>query len=252
VRRTLRWALVTTVATALVLVGLAATLVESPREREQVDAADQVARSYRLTLDRYTAQTAAAIRRQHDKDPDRYVALLRLIEKRDKQAPKISRRGTTAYGREHSDAYRNTDELKRVALSQFDELENHLRRTAVPDSRLIVAARRLLDLSPAELLKDDPVVTGAPLRDVVVPAYEKASRRLDKAGVPADAGVLAADLASYAERVISMTKSGAKKVDRGEPFFFDLGQADGLTRRLATYEALVQQAVDDLVETIAV
>lgn len=249
----LRAHVVATVVIGLVLGGVGYAVAESPEQRAEVRAATRVAEAYEARLDRYAADTAEAIRTQHDKDADGYVALLEVVEKRRAKAPQPPRDGTTAYGREHSGAYRGAAKLRTVALSQFDLLAAYLRDVAIPTSAFIRAGKKLVKLSPATLLGDTPIVSGAPLRDLVLPPYRSAARRLDKVEVPDDAKLLALDLTTYGKDVISSTKDGADAIDEGKPFFFNIQErATGLFKRLLQFETVIQNNVSEQVDSVAV
>ncbi len=116
-------------------------------------------------------------------------------------------------------------------------LEAYLRSRAIPHSKFIAAGKKLVGLRPGTLLGDDPVLSGDPLRERVLPAYEKARKRLKKQDTPKGSELLQLDLMTYANDIISMTKDGAKKIDEQKAFFFQLGDRPvELFQRLAALE----------------
>ena len=107
-------------------------------------------------------------------------------------------------------------------------------------------------LRPGTLLGKDPVLSGFPLRERVLPAYEKARDALKKQDTPKGSELLQVDLMTYASDMISTTKDGAKKIDEQKAFFFQLGDRPvKLFQRLATMETAIRVQVAQQVEIVA-
>jgi hypothetical protein len=251
-RSRLRLAIVVTFVIGLVVVGLGSVVAKSPEQRDEIRAADRVAQRFDAAVDRYVASAAAELKSQHDADQDGYPALLDLAKGKIAEAPNLRPGGTTSYGREHSDDYRDAADHRSAALAPLKDLEAYLRTRAIPDSRFIAAGKKLVALRPGTLLGDEPVVDGDPLRKRVLPAYEKARARMKKQETPEGSELLQLDLMTYANDVISMTKEGARKIDDQKAFFFQLGDRPvKLFRRLAAIESAIQVQVAQQVEIVA-
>jgi hypothetical protein len=239
-------------AICLVLAGIGLAVAKSPEQRDQIRAADRVAQRFDANIDRYAVSAAEELKSKHDADQDGYPALLKLVKGKIADAPRLRTAGTTAYGRNHSDGYQGARERRSAALAPFEDLEVYLRTRAVPDSKFIAAGKKLVGLRPGTLLGKDPVYNGAPLRERVLPAYEKARDALKKQDTPEGSELLQTDLVTYANDVISMTKDGAKKIDAQKAFFFQLGDRPvKLFQRLATMESAIRVQVAQQVEIVA-
>lgn len=248
----LRLAVVATFVAGLVLTGLSAVVAKSPEQRDEIRAADRVAQRFDTAIERYVAAAAQDLKSKHDADQDGYPALLELANDKIADAPQLRAGDTTSYGREHSGDYQDAGNRRTAALMPLKQLESYLRTQAIPDSKFIAAGKKLVALRPATLLGKEPVVNGDPLRERVLPAYEKARARLKKQDTPKGSELLQLDLMTYANDVISMTKKGAKKIDDQEAFFFELGDRPvELFRRLATMESTIQVQVAQQVEIVA-
>lgn len=248
-RRRLGVSIAATVVTGLVLSGLALTIAKSPQERDEIRAADNVARIFDDNLDRYVAESGPAVRRVHARDTDGYPALLRFLEERIANAPDLPSRGTTAYGRSHSEAYKQELGRRKFALMPLVGLSTYLRARAIPNSRFVSAGRKLVKLSPESLLSKEPITTGRALRELVLPAFEKARDRMKAQQAPEGSDLLLLDLNTYADDVIAMTEKGAKALDEGKPFFYELGdRPDQLYQRLVAVESAIENDVSQKVE----
>ena len=167
-------------------------------------------------------------------------------------APRLRPGATTSYGRQHSDDYKNANDRRAAALAPLTTLQAYLKREAIPTSKFIAAGKKLVALRPGTLLGDDPILSGEPLRKKVLPAYEKARKRVKNLDTPKGAELLQLDLVTYADDIISMTKDGAKKIDDRKAFFFQLGDRPvQLFQRLATLEKGIQVQVAQQVEIVA-
>lgn len=240
-RRRLRAFTVTSIVIGLALVLAGLVVVDSPAERAEVRAADRVAARHDKAVKRFTTTTAASIAGRKTNNNKDFSALLSYVDERLDAAPRISTNGTTPFGRKHSRAYRTADERQKFALQPFRSLASFLRDGAIPDLAFIAAGRKLVQVSPAKILEGIPVFTGTPLREFVLPAFEKARTDLKKQKPPADSKLLGVDLETYADDVISMTKDGADKLDRQTNFVFDFGaRPDDLFRRLGIVETTIK------------
>ena len=146
----------------------------------------------------------------------------------------MSTKGTTPYGRAHSHRYETAMARQKLALKPYRSLSTYLTKQALPAFTFAGAGIKLVQVNPGKLLGTTPVYTGAPLRDLVLPAFEKARDKVAKQPVPADSELLSLDLKTYADDIISMTKDGAKKIDAGKPFQFSFG-----TRPQDLYKRLI-------------
>jgi hypothetical protein len=251
-RTRLRLAVVATFVIGLIIIGVGSVVAKSPEQRDEIRAADRVAQRFDAAVERYVVAAAVEVKSKHDADQDGYPALLDLVQDKIADAPRLHPGKSTSYGREHSDDYREVGEQRTAALKPLKDLELYLRTQAIPDSRFIAAGKKLVALRPGTLLGDDPVVNGDPLRERVLPAYEKARSRMKKQDAPKGSELLRLDLMTYANDMISMTKDGAKKIDDQKAFFFQLGDRPvELFRRLATLESTIQIQVAQQVEIVA-
>lgn len=241
-----------TFVVGLVVAGLGSVVAKSPEQRDQIRAADRVAHRFDDKIGRYAADAAKQLKSKHDADRDNYSALLKLSQDKLKHAPRMSPAGTTAYGRRNSGDYRDAQDRRAAALAPLEDLEAYLRTRAVPGSKFIAAGKKLVALRPGTLLGKDPVLSGTPLRERVLPAYEKARDALKKQDTPEGSELLQVDLMTYANDLIAMTKDGAKKIDEQKAFFFQLGDRPvKLFQRLATIESAIRVQVAQQVEIVA-
>jgi hypothetical protein len=251
-RSRLRGAVVVTFVLGLVLSGVGAVVAKSPEERRQIAAADRAAQRFDKAIDRYAGAAAGSLKRRHDADKDGYPALLKAVASELEDAPRLSSDGTTPYGRAHSDDYRKAVDKRSLALQPLASLRTYLEDSAIPCSRFITAGKKLVQLRPGTLLGDDPVYSGQPLRDRVLPPYKKARTLVKDQDPPSGAELLQLDLTTFADDMIAMTKDGAKKIDDQKPFFFELGNRPvELLRRLAELEAVTQGQVAERVDLLA-
>ncbi|MGB9013148.1 MAG: hypothetical protein WCB95_09870 [Aeromicrobium sp.] len=241
-----------TVVAGLVLTALTWAVVESPDERRQIAAADAAAAKFRVQLYRFMAGAVSLVADQYDEDVDDYRALLKVVNTQLEAVPRIDEKGTTAYGRRQSDDYNAAKRRDAFVTKPLRDLSSHLERRAIPDAAFAAAAHKLIRLDPAKLLGPGPVFNGAPLLDKVVPAYRKARKRLARQEAPEGAELLQADLLTYADDVIDMSKNGAAKIDVGEPFYFQLADRQaGLNKRVVAVESIMQIEVGDEVDFLA-
>lgn len=251
-RSRLRRAVVATFVIGLVVSGIGSVVAKSPEQRDQIRAADRVAERFDASLERYVTSAADELNSKHDEDQDGYPAMLQLAQDKIADAPQLAPGKTTSYGREHSGDYQDAENRRTAALTPLKDLEAYLRTRAIPDSKFIAAGKKLVALRPGTLLGKDPVVDGGPLRERVLPAYEKARDRMKKQDTPKGSELLALDLMTYANDVISMTKEGARKIDDQKAFYFQLGDRPvGLFQRLAALESAIQVQVAQQVEIVA-
>jgi len=240
----MRRAIALTMVLGLAGAGLAAAKGDTGQQREQTRAADAVVKGFHEKLARFDAKQSKLLGAAVAKDVDNYARLLTTADHAVAQAPKVPTRGTTAYGREHSDSYRDAINERDGIVTPYENLVRLLRTRAIPTSKFIIAARAAVLVDPAKLLKDQVIVTGEPLREFVLPAFKKARARLKKQPVPQDAGLLAADLLAFVDGAIRQTREGADRIDDGKPFFFDFGtQPHDLLVRLTGLETQVAREV---------
>ncbi|KQY58760.1 hypothetical protein ASD11_03745 [Aeromicrobium sp. Root495] len=239
---------IATVALGTVAVALALRQPSAAQERE-VRAADERARSYARRLDAALVTFAEQSRHDVNQHAEDLAKALALVRRHVTEVPEVSADGTTSYGRAHSLEYRAAEGRRGLALRPFVQLVRVLEE-AVDVQAFIRAGTDVIGINPLELLAGTPVVTGEPLRDRVVPAYESARKRLKRQDVPPGSAVLGRDLQTYVSDAITMTKDGADAIDAGRPFRFDFGtRPQDLQRRLAELNASVVasalQAVDE-------
>ena len=240
----MRRAIVLTIVLGLAGTGLAAAGGDSGGQREQARAADAAVKGFHERLAAFDAKQSKLLGAAVAKDVDNYARLLKVADRAVAQAPEVPTRGTTAYGREHSDDYRDAINERDGIVAPYETLARVLRSRAIPASKFIIAARAAVLVDPAKLLKDKVIATGEPLREFVVPAFKKARARLKKQAVPADAELLAADLLAFVDGAIRQTRDGADRIDEGKPFFFDFGtQPQDLLVRLTGLETQVAREV---------
>ncbi|MEH3033944.1 MAG: alpha/beta fold hydrolase [Aeromicrobium erythreum] len=249
-----RWgrrAVVATVVLGLVCVAVALTR-PSPAQRDQVAAADRVASRYERALDEAVPRFAEKVRQGVLDNTDDFAEAHDVLRAAVKRVPRIPTAGTTAYGRSHSERYREARTRRDVELEPYVTLAATL-EVAERAQAFIEAGTKVIRVNPAKLLEDQAVTTGRPLRDEVVPAFRKARSDLAKHPPPKGSEVLARDLRTYLKDAISTTEDGADALDAGRPFFFDFGKRpQDLQRRLQTLQrTLVAQVVQVLDEVVA-
>ncbi len=249
VRRRARFALIATPVLGLVA-SLVAVSLPSPQERAEVRAADRVAVRYEQDLDAAASRFGERVVTIVRANTDDFERALKLVQERTRSVPRIPERGTTDYGREHSDRFQEARSRRDLALRPYLRLVRTL-RAAVPIQEFIEAGTRAIRINPTKLLSDVVVVDGSPLRDIVVPRYRKARQDLKKHPAPPGSEVLGRDLDRYVKDAITSAQEGADDIDAGLPFFFDFGRRpQDLQRRLVSLQAtLASQVLQVLDET---
>ncbi len=249
VRRRARFALVATPVLGLVA-SLVAVSLPSPEQRAEVRAADVVAARYEKDLDAATSRFSSQVTTIVRDNTDDFGRALALVQKRTRSVPRIPEKGTSAYGREHSDRYQEARSRRDLALRPYLRLVRTL-RSAVTIQEFIEAGTRTIRINPTKLLSDVVVVDGSPLREIVVPRYRAARKDLKKHPAPPGSEVLGRDLDRYVKDAITSAEEGADDIDAGRPFFFDFGRRpQDLQRRLVSLQStLATQVLQVLDET---
>lgn len=238
----LRLTTAVSVAIGVVIVICALVVIPSPGERAQVSDATRASDRFDRSVERFLTSVYAAISARFDDDMVDYSSARTLIETKIAAAPLISPRGTTTYGRLHSERYRNATGRRKIALAPLRSFSSYLESTAVPGLKFVKAGEKLVLVSPSKLLDGVAVYSGAPLRDLVAPPLTKASKKFKVLRAPTGAELLKLDLSRYAKDILAMTKDGAAKIDRGLPFFFDLGtRPRDLYRRLEAVALMIHR-----------
>lgn len=252
-RRRVVWRGFRAITVLTVLLGVLAVVVAvclpSPDEQREVDAADRQAERYATRLDAALASFGEQSRTDVADHVDDLEKALALVRRHVRAVPRISSTGTTAYGRAHSLQYRAAKGRRSLALRPFVALVRVLEE-AVAAQAFVRAGTRAIGINPLELLDGFSVLTGAPLRERVVPAYQDARKQLLAHAAPSGSAVLGRDLMTYVSDAITTTRDGADDIDAGRPFHFDFGtRPQDLQRRLASLNTSVAssalQAVDE-------
>ncbi len=239
-RNRLRAITALSVVIAVVVVGAGSVLVKSPAERDQIDAANRISARFDTALEQYTASTASNAAGKNPKTKKDLQGLLAFVKSRLKKAPVIPTKGTTAYGRSHSHDYETAMRRQKLALKPLQSLSSYLEGEAIPAFSFANAGIKLVQVNPVKVLGPTPLYTGAPLHDLVLPAFEKARDKLKKQITPQGAELLQLDLMTYANDVIGMTKKGVKAIDAGKAFHFEFGtRPEDLYKRLIAVESAV-------------
>lgn len=225
-------------ALALVLCAIGAAVAQSPQERAEITIAANVARVYDQDLSAFLDKSNLEIRKKASDTIGKSRPLLDLVDKRLKDVPKMSSDGTTAYGRANSDAYQAAVARQKAVLDTYGRLATQLRKRVLPIQSFLDAAKELLLIDPGELLKDMPILSGWPLREHVIPEYEKAQAELKKQEAPPGEDKFFKELKDFAADTIKETKDGAEKLDAGEVFFFEHSELPNqLYRRLIVIDS---------------
>lgn len=233
-RNRLRAVVALTVILAAGTLALAFTVVPSPAQKEEVRAADRVARAYESELERSVAGLGAYVIKRRFENETNYRKLHDEVAGRLDEVPRISKEGTTGYGRTHSREYRTAAARRELELRQFRAFTAYLEDRAIPRQAFVEAGIKLVKINPRKLLEGFIVqYSGVALRTEVVPAYRKARKKLLAQKPANEDAELARDLVTYADDTIEMTRDGAADIDAGRPFFFDFGDRPTvLLRRL--------------------
>ena len=254
-RRRVVWRGFPTAAAVTVLMGCLALVVAiglpSPTQRREVEAADRVAARYAEILEANLVVFGEKTRQDVADHADDFATALTLVRRHVTAVPRISSRGTTAYGRAHSLEYRSAKGRRGLALRPFVQLVRVL-EDAVRAQAFVRAGTKAIRINPLELLDGTPVVTGESLRELVEPAYRAARRTLQRHAAPTGSALLGQDLLTYVSDAITMTREGADDIDAGRPFRFDFGtRPQDLQRRLAALNASVASSVLQAVDETA-
>ena len=248
-RTSFRVALLVTVLIAAAALVLAITVVPSTEQKEQVQQAGRVAKTYERTLARSTDDLAAYVVKRRFENETNYQKLYDQVTARMKDVPRIPTKGTTAYGREHSRDYRTARARRGLELKQFRDFTERLEAEVIPRQEFVETGIDIVKINPVKLLEGFAVFSGEPLRTEVVPAYRKVEKRLEKQKpAPADAE-LARDLERYVDDALKMTRDGADDIDAGRAFFFDFGdKPEALLTRLEATQRAIAAEVSTMVQ----
>ncbi|RYJ01170.1 MAG: hypothetical protein EON52_22035 [Actinomycetales bacterium] len=254
-RRRVVWRGFPVITVVTVLLGCLALVVAvrlpSPTQQREVDAADRAAGRYAKALDADLVAFGESTRDDVADHLDDLDQALALVRRHVTAVPRISTRGTTAYGRSHSLEYRAAKGRRSLALRPFVQLVRVL-EGAVQTQGFIRAGTHAIEINPLELLDGTPVLTGEPLRELVVPEYKAARTKLQRHPAPSGSALLGQDLLTYVSGVIATTRDGADDIDAGRPFRFDFGtRPQDLQRRLAQLSASVVSSVLQAVDETA-
>lgn len=228
-------------AFALAAIALGGAVSRTPEERTEVTEAANIARRYDQHLSTFMDKANEDIRRKATDSVGKSRKLLALVDERINNVPKVPTQGTSAYGRDNSDAYQSTVARHKAVLGTYGELAGELRNHALPVESFLDAGRKLLLINPGELLKDTQVVSGWPIREHVIPEYEKAQAALRKQKAPPGEAKLFEELKDFAKDAIKDAKAGALKLDVGQQFYFNFGELPNqLYRRLVVIDTALK------------
>lgn len=248
-RASFRAVLVLTTVIAAGALVLALTVAPSTEEKEQTGQAGRVAKEYEGRLARAVADLSAYVVKRRFENETNYQKLHDQVEARMDELPKIPEKGTTAYGREHSRDYRTAAARRELELRPFRAFLTHLEKAVIPRQEFVETGIDLVQINPVKLLEGFAVVTGAPLRTEVVPAYKKARKKLREQEPGVADAELARDLERYADDAIKQTRGGADDIDAGRAFFFDFGdKPDALLTRLEATQRSIAAEVSTRVD----
>jgi hypothetical protein len=251
-RTRLRAVVVLTVVLATGTVVLALTVVPSTEQKEEVRAADRVARAYDRELEQSIEDLGAyVVKRRFENETD-YQKLHDQVVDRMDEVPTIPKGNTTDYGRKNSREYRTAAAHRGLELRQYLAFTAFLKNRAIPRQEFAEAGIKLVKINPSKLLEGFIVQTsGVALRTEVVPAYRKARKKLLAQRPAAEDAELARDLKTYADDTIEMTLDGAADIDAARPFFFDFGnRPNALLRRLETLLRAISAEVSTQVDAL--
>lgn len=243
-RTSFRVVLLLTTVIAAGALALALTVAPSTEEKEQTRQAERVAEEYEGRLVRAVADLSAYVVKRRFENETNYRKLHDQVTARMDELPKIPKKTTTAFGREHSRDYRTAAARRELELKPFRELTTYLETQAIPRQEFVETGIEIVQINPVELLEGFAVaLSGEPLRTEVVPAYKKARKKLMRQEPGTADAELARDLKRYVDDAITMTRDGADDIDAGRAFFFDFGDKPEalLTRLEATQRAIAAE-----------
>jgi flagellar basal body-associated protein FliL len=201
-----------TVVIAL-LVGVLAVL-QNQRQTDQESKAESVGQDYLSSVATFRVSTTRQI---HAVDSDDPKKLERVVAAAMARPPRLS--AVSAYGRDHSAAYRQAERTEASLLSPYRRLRTVLRHAETSDT-FIAAARKVLGLRATDYVGTGLISDSSRLRSELIPAFSEARDAFARVAVPTGQAELAAKVRDAVQYVIDESSVLAARIDARQNFSF--------------------------------
>jgi hypothetical protein len=201
-----------TVVIAL-LVGVLAVL-QNQRQTDREAKAETIGQDYLSSVATFRLSTTRKIRAV---DSDDAKKLKRVVTAAIAHPPKLP--PVTAYGRDHSAAYRQAERTAATLLTPYRRLRTVLTRAKTSDA-FIAGARRALALRATDYVGTGLISDSGSLRSELIPAFSAARDRFARVTVPAGQAKLAAKVNNALQYVIDESSLLAARIDARQNFSF--------------------------------
>lgn len=230
-----------------VLVGVLAVL-QNQRQTDQEAKAESVGQDYLSDVATFRLGTTRKI---HAVEPDDLEKLERVVVAAISKPPTLPT--VSAYGREHSAAYRQAERTGANLLRPYRRLRKVLTR-AETSSTFIAAARKVLGLRATDFVSSALISNSDELRSELIPAFSKARDTFVRVAVPSGQAELAATVRDAVQYVIDESSALAAHIDARQNFSFRYDQQfesalnavnDYATEVQGDVQEAIQAATDD-------
>ncbi len=239
-----RWALVLpVVVTVLLGAGVGGYVVlESQRQSDRIEAADDLAADYLSDVATYRAEIAKALK---EADADSPASLRRALRTAAADPPEL---GTTDQdAMEQSTTYAEAQRVAETLLDPYRGLARALKK-AQADQAFVGAATEVLQLRASDYVDGTVISSSAQVRGSLIPTFVKARDEFAAVDVPKGAEQ-AAELTRVAiQSVIDGATALADSIDAGRAYTFSYG--DEHAAALTAVDDFAARADGDFVEAV--
>ena len=234
------------ILTVLIAVAVGAlVLVQDQQQADQVAEADQVAQAYLRDVASFRSTIIDRVNESDEADPG---ALSRIVRRAIAKPPELG--SASAYGREHSTAYAEAEQVRETVLRPYQRLTSTLRR-ADGALEFIKAARKVLELRATDYVGSTLITSSAPVRSSLIPAFVKARDEFARVPVPKGQEELAAKVRDAAQYVINQATVLADRIESRQSFSFTYQeQFQAAAEALSDYGTVVKGDVSEAVAEV--
>lgn len=201
-----------TVVIAL-LVGVLAVL-QNQRQTDQESTAETVGQDYLSNVATFRLSTSRKI---HAVDSEDEAMLERVVTMAIAKPPQLQ--AVSAYGRDHSAAYRQAERTAVTLLAPYRRLRTVLERAETSDA-FVAAARKALGLRATDYVGIGLISDSGALRSKLIPAFSEARDTFARVKVPVGQAKLAAKVHNALQYVIDESSMLAARIDARQNFSF--------------------------------
>jgi hypothetical protein len=200
-----------------VSVGVLAVL-QNQRQTDQESKAESVGQDYLSEVATFRLSTTRKI---HTVDSDDAESLERVVTMAIAKPPRLP--AVSAYGRDHSAAYRQAERTAATLLTPYRRLRTVLIHAETSDA-FIAAARKALGLRATDYVGTGAISDSGTLRSQLIPAFSEARDTFARVRVPAGQAKLAATVHDALQYVIDESSTLAARIDARQNFSFGYDQ----------------------------